>query len=136
MLRWAMGTKVGLHGLDRLSGLLGRLHADADVHAALVIEEGLSARTAVANGRRQLPVLNGRRGGAESLHFLAEVTGRVEYREGEGVLLELRRGLVEVDLSAMDAIVTWADENFRGRAALPAADLYRYADSGAISLVD
>jgi len=135
MMRWATGTKVSLQGLERLSRLMRRLHADADIHAALVIEEGLSARTEIPIPHRPFPTPLSLGTGAETLHFVAEVTGPVEYREGEGVRLELRRGLVEVDLSATDAIISWTDENYRGRAALPTGDLYRYAEEGAISWV-
>jgi glutathione S-transferase len=41
ILRWAIGTEVGLHGFENLSRFVERMHADTGVRAALVAEEGL-----------------------------------------------------------------------------------------------
>ncbi len=66
---------------------------------------------------------------------IARITGKVEYREGDGVNLTIRPGLCEVEETAMDVTIGWADGDARGRACMPLADYRRYVASKAIQLV-
>jgi 2-methylisocitrate lyase-like PEP mutase family enzyme len=67
-----------------------------------------------------------------SSRLSARVVGKVEYREGEGSMLEIRIGAVEVVMSAADATLSWTDERWRGEAAMPFANFCRYLADGAI----
>ncbi|MGJ0223462.1 glutathione S-transferase family protein [Streptococcus pyogenes] len=135
MLRWALGTKVGLQGFDALTAFLRRMHQDDGVHAALVLEEGLAPRTASARRAGDaLQRLEERLAGRRSTTLSAEVVGAVEYREGEGMALEVRRGLVQVEITPMDTVISWADEKYRGEAAIPYANFTHYVSDGAIRL--
>lgn len=68
----------------------------------------------------------------------AEITGKVEYREGDGPLIPIRKGPVEVTTTAQDATLSWHDEggDVRGSTAMPIADFKRYLAEGAIRLAD
>ena len=135
MLRWAIGTKVGLHGFENLTAFVRRMHADESVHAALVMEEGLALRTERARSAPdQLMRLNERIRDNLATTLSAEVIGTVEYSEGDGAELEVRRGLVEIEVSRMDTVFSWQDENYRGQAAIPFQNFSRYVSSGAIRL--
>jgi 2-methylisocitrate lyase-like PEP mutase family enzyme len=61
-----------------------------------------------------------------STKLSAKVVGKVEYREGDGPMLVIRPGAVEVELSATDATFSWTDERWRGEAAMPFANFCRY----------
>ena len=37
----------------------------------------------------------------------AQITGKVEYREGDGALLRIRKGPVEVSTTDLDATLSW-----------------------------
>lgn len=64
----------------------------------------------------------------------AVVVGDVEYREGDGVLLEIRRGVIDVEIVGADAVLTWTDDDYRGAAAMPFVEFTRYVDAGDIGL--
>lgn len=64
----------------------------------------------------------------------AEIVGKVEYREGDGPNIAIRRGPVEVDTTPTDATLGWTDGEARGAAAMPLADFKRYVAEGAIKL--
>lgn len=135
MLRWAIGTKVGLQGFDNLAAFVRRMHADEGVHAALVMEEGLTPLAERARGvRDQLLRLNERIRDKLVTTLQAEVVGTVEYSEGDGAALEVRRGLVEIEISRLDTVFSWQDENYRAQAAIPFLNFSRYVDVGAIRL--
>jgi 2-methylisocitrate lyase-like PEP mutase family enzyme len=61
-----------------------------------------------------------------STKLSAKIVGKVEYREGDGAMLEIRQGAVEVVMSATDATLSWTDERWRGEAAMPFANFCRY----------
>jgi hypothetical protein len=63
-----------------------------------------------------------------------EIVGKVEYREGDGANIAIRRGPIEVETTATDATLGWADGDARGSAAMPLADFKRYVAEGAIVL--
>ncbi|HVR52171.1 MAG TPA: hypothetical protein VMS38_20730 [Pseudorhodoferax sp.] len=66
----------------------------------------------------------------------AQITGKVEYREGDGPLMSIRPGPVEVSTTAQDATLSWQDEGgeVRSSTAMPIADFQRYVAEGAIRL--
>ena len=63
---------------------------------------------------------------------MANVVGRVEYRLGEGPLLEIRQGWVEITFSPGDAVFAWSEGSWREEAAMPFANFCRYVSAGAI----
>jgi hypothetical protein len=69
-----------------------------------------------------------------AMHQAAQIKGKVEYRQGDGTTFCIRPGPVEVDVTAIDATIGWADGKTRGTAAMPIADFRRYVDKGAIEL--
>jgi glutathione S-transferase len=68
------------------------------------------------------------------VQLTALVVGAVEYREGDGVLLEIRRGVIDVEIAGTDAVLTWTDDDYRGAAAIPYVDFRRYVNAGDIRL--
>jgi hypothetical protein len=64
----------------------------------------------------------------------AHITGKVEYREGDGVSLVIRPGPVEVSTTPTDATLSWADGETRGSAAMPIGDFHTYVAKGLIEL--
>jgi hypothetical protein len=66
----------------------------------------------------------------------ARITGKVEYREGDGVNIAIRSGACEIDETALDVTISWTDGDSRGSAAMPIADYRRYVASKAISIDD
>ena len=64
----------------------------------------------------------------------AQVTGKVEYREGDGVNITIRPGPVEVETTPTDATLSWIDGENRGSAAIPISDFQAYVAKGIIVL--
>ncbi|MDP2004255.1 MAG: hypothetical protein Q8K45_01155 [Rubrivivax sp.] len=64
----------------------------------------------------------------------AKIQGKVEYREGDGVNITIRPGLVEVQSTASDVTLSWTDGDTHGSAAMPIGDFRAYVDDGAITL--
>jgi hypothetical protein len=64
----------------------------------------------------------------------AQVRGKVEYREGDGANIAIRRGPVEVKTTPTDATLSWTDGETRGSAAMPIADFQVYVAKGMIEL--
>ena len=64
----------------------------------------------------------------------AQVTGKVEYREGDGPNIAIRPGPVTVETTAIDATLSWADGDTHGSAAMPLADYSRCLAEGRIRL--
>lgn len=71
---------------------------------------------------------------ARLIQLTAMVVGAVEYREGDGVLLEIRRGVIDVEIAGTDAVLTWTDDDYRGAAAIPYVDFRRYVNAGDMRL--
>ena len=135
MLRWAIGTKVGLYGFENLMAFVRRMHTDEGVHAALMIEEGLAPLSERARGApNQLMRLNERIRDNLATTLQAEVVGTVEYSEGDGAALEVRRGRVEIEISRLDTVFSWQDENYSAQAAIPFQNFSHYVSDGAIRL--
>jgi hypothetical protein len=66
----------------------------------------------------------------------ARITGKVEYREGDGPNITIRPGPCEVEETAMDATISWSDGDSHGSAAMPIADFRRYVATRAIRVDD
>ena len=64
----------------------------------------------------------------------ARITGKVEFRQGDGPNIVIRPGPVEVETTQADATLSWADGQARGAASIPIADFRRYVADGAITL--
>ena len=69
-----------------------------------------------------------------SMH--ATITGKVEYREGDGPNITIRPGSCEVEETALDATISWSDGESHGSASMPIDDFRRYLASKAIQIVD
>ena len=55
----------------------------------------------------------------------ALITGEVQYREGDGANITIRPGPCTVEVTAMDATISWDDGDSRGAAAMPLTDFRR-----------
>lgn len=64
----------------------------------------------------------------------ARIVGKVEYRGGDGPVVEIRKGPVEVSISENDATLSWIEEEVHGSAAMPIGDFQRYVKEGKIQL--
>lgn len=62
------------------------------------------------------------------------IVGTVEYREGDGPNIVIRRGPVTLEMGANDVTLSWVDEETHGSAAMPLIDFKRYVAEGAIVL--
>lgn len=65
---------------------------------------------------------------------LARISGKVEYREGDGANITIRPGPCEVEETALDATISWTDGDTHGSASMPLADYRRYVASKAIQV--
>lgn len=66
----------------------------------------------------------------------ALITGKVEYRQGDGITVTIRPGPVEVQATPTDATLSWSDGETHGSAAMPIQDFRNYVSKGAIELRD
>jgi hypothetical protein len=66
----------------------------------------------------------------------ARITGKVEYREGDGANITIRLGPIQVEETALDATISWLDEDTRGSTAIPLADFRRHVSERAIQFDD
>lgn len=65
----------------------------------------------------------------------ATIQGHVTYTPGDGVPLTIPEGLVEVDLAADSATLSWdAGDNTAGLTAIPRDEYDRYVREGKIKL--
>jgi hypothetical protein len=64
----------------------------------------------------------------------ARITGKVEYREGDGANITIRLGPCEVEATALDATISWTDGDTHGSAAIPITDYRRYLSTKALQL--
>jgi hypothetical protein len=64
----------------------------------------------------------------------ARITGKVEYREGDGANITIRPGPCEVEVTDLDATVSWTDGDSHGSAAIPIANFRSYIASKAIQI--
>jgi hypothetical protein len=66
----------------------------------------------------------------------ARITGKVEYREGEGQSIPIRPGPIDFEETAIDVTLSWEDGDTRGAAAMPKSEFKRYVAEHAIELLD
>jgi hypothetical protein len=64
----------------------------------------------------------------------ARISGKVEYREGDGANITIRPGPCEVEETALDATISWTDGDSHGSAAMPISDFRRYVSANAIRI--
>jgi hypothetical protein len=58
--------------------------------------------------------------------FTHVVVGKVEYREGDGINITIPPGPCEIELTALDATISWTDGDSLGSAAIPVSDYKRH----------
>lgn len=66
----------------------------------------------------------------------AIITGKVEYREGDGPSIVIRKGPIEVQTTRADATLSWVDGETHGSAAIPLGDFKRFVAKGLIKIGD
>jgi hypothetical protein len=64
----------------------------------------------------------------------AQIVGKVEFRQGEGILFAIPLGAADVEVTALDTTFSWTEGNFHAVAAMPFVDFCRYITEGAINL--
>jgi hypothetical protein len=62
------------------------------------------------------------------------VTGKVEYREGDGANITIRPGPIQVEETELDVTISWSDSDSHGSAAMPIGDYRRYVAESAIQI--
>ncbi len=62
----------------------------------------------------------------------AKVTGDVEYRAGDGPLILIPLGPIEVLLAPDSAVLSWGDAGNTQTTAIPLSEYQRYLDEGVI----
>ena len=66
----------------------------------------------------------------------ARIVGNVEYREGDGPSIVIRKGPIEVEETELDVTISWQDGETRGSTAMPLTDYQRYLSTRAIEVLD
>ncbi len=66
----------------------------------------------------------------------ARITGKVEYREGDGPNITIRQGPCEVEVTALDATISWSDGPTHGSTVIPLADFKHHLSRRAIEWID
>jgi hypothetical protein len=64
----------------------------------------------------------------------AQIVGKVEYRQGEGILFAIPLGAAAIEVTALDTTFSWTDGNFHAVAAIPFVLFCHYLSEGAIDL--
>lgn len=62
------------------------------------------------------------------------IVGKVEFRPGDGPLMRIPKGPVEIETTRLEATLSWVDGATHGAAAMPLTDFKRYVTQGAIAL--
>lgn len=62
------------------------------------------------------------------------IVGKVEFRPGDGALMCIPKGPVEIETTKLEATLSWVEGETHGAAAIPLTDFKRYVTKGAISL--
>jgi hypothetical protein len=62
----------------------------------------------------------------------AHITGKVEYREGDGQPLTIPKGPCEIEETPLDVTLSWLDGDTLGSTAIPLSDFKRYLELRAI----
>jgi hypothetical protein len=64
----------------------------------------------------------------------AQIVGKVEFRQGEGMLFAIPLGAADVEVTALDTTFSWMEGNFHGLAAMPFVNFCHYITAGVINL--
>lgn len=64
----------------------------------------------------------------------AQVKGNVEYRAGDGPMISIPKGPLQVEVGADSAVLSWGEDGNTQSTAMPLADYQRYVAEGAIEL--
>ncbi len=64
----------------------------------------------------------------------AQIVGKVEFRTGDGPMLVIPEGPVEVQTGPRDATLSWHDDDANGAATLTLGEYQHYVAQGAIRL--
>ena len=70
------------------------------------------------------------------MRYNARIKGKVEYREGDGVPIAIRKGPCEIEETAMDVTISWTEGDTHGSTAMPLANFRRYVAEKAIEVLD
>ncbi len=62
------------------------------------------------------------------------IVGTVTYREGDGVEMEVPKGPCEIEVTELDATLSWAEGDSHGSAAISLQDYKRFIAEGALEL--
>jgi hypothetical protein len=62
------------------------------------------------------------------------IVGKVEFRPGDGALMRIPKGPVEIETTKLEATLSWVEGETHGAAAMPLTDFKRYVTKGAIAL--
>ena len=62
------------------------------------------------------------------------IVGKVEFRPGDGALMRIPQGPVEIETTKLEATLSWVEGETHGAAAMPLTDFKRYVTRGAIEL--
>ena len=62
------------------------------------------------------------------------IVGKVEFRPGDGALMRIPKGPVEIETTKLEATLSWVEGETHGAAAMPLTDFKRYVTQGAIAL--
>ncbi len=63
-----------------------------------------------------------------------EIVGTVTYREGDGVEMEVPKGSCQIEVTDLDATLSWTDGESHGSAAMALQDYERFVSEGALKL--
>lgn len=64
----------------------------------------------------------------------ARVNGKVSYREGDGMLMEIPHGPCEVTVGELDVTLTWFEDEVACSTAMPTPDYEQYVAGGDLVL--
>jgi hypothetical protein len=62
------------------------------------------------------------------------IVGTVEFRPGDGAMMRIPQGPVDIDMNRLEATLSWVDGETHGAAAMPLTEFKRYVSKGAIAL--
>lgn len=62
------------------------------------------------------------------------IVGKVEFRPGDGAMMRIPQGRVDIETTRTEATLSWVDGDTHGAAAMPLAEFRRYVSKGAIAI--
>jgi 2-methylisocitrate lyase-like PEP mutase family enzyme len=121
-------------GVRRVSvgGTLARTAWGGFMQAAQALARGSFDGFANAASSQQLNAFFRISGDDPLVRQPAHIIGEVDFRQGEGPLRTIPRGIVQVETTPTDAVFTWQDEQTHAVAAMPVANFCQYIADGVI----